>query len=279
MADTPLYRICDWDKHFENARSRTLKSLPWVRMPTKQDGDGYTELVSHADGAAHFGGWCAIVQVAARCHPRGTLVRAGGIPHDAPSLARMTRLPADLFESLLPRLAAIGWLERLVVTPQGLTAATIPECHDGDTTVTRRRHDVDKKAPKRRGEERREEETSPAKAPKPRKPDPIWDTVVELWYGDGIPPSHRAAVGKIVKDFKALRQVTPDEIRTRHQRIVETWGADKATARCTVTHWSEFGDGWKPPSEGLAARPGRVRDNPSRFASRKPDFGPGSEVG
>jgi hypothetical protein len=34
------------------------------------DGDGYTELVDHDDGAAHLGAWCAIVQIASKCDPR-----------------------------------------------------------------------------------------------------------------------------------------------------------------------------------------------------------------
>ncbi len=105
------YRIRDWDKHFENNRTRLLKHLDWVPMPNKQDGDGYTELVDHPDGPAHYGAWCAIVQVASKCHPRGTLLRDGSTPHTPQSLARKSRLPAGILQAAITRLLSIGWIE------------------------------------------------------------------------------------------------------------------------------------------------------------------------
>lgn len=107
----PLYRIVDWDVYYERHRTRELKQMIWVAIPTKMDGDGYTELVAHEDGAAHFGAWTAMVKLAARCTPRGTLQRTNGLPHDASSIARITRLPASVFEAVVPRVLAIGWLE------------------------------------------------------------------------------------------------------------------------------------------------------------------------
>ena len=110
----PTYRIKDWDLHFENHRTRELNTLRFVIMPNKQDGDGYTELVEHPNGAAHLGAWCAIVQVASKCNPRGTLLREAGRPHDSSSLARQTRLRKEVFDEVLPRLTgSIGWIEEL----------------------------------------------------------------------------------------------------------------------------------------------------------------------
>ncbi len=60
-------RICDWDTLYENNRTRGYKKLNWVPIPNRMDGDGYTELVDHPNGAAHLGAWIAIVQVASRC--------------------------------------------------------------------------------------------------------------------------------------------------------------------------------------------------------------------
>jgi hypothetical protein len=122
---SPTYRIKDWQQHFENNRTRELKELRFVMVPNKHDGDGYTELLDHPNGTAHFGAWCAIVQVASKCEPRGTLVRKvgtipqegagksqeGATPHDAVSLSRLTRIPRSIFEEVLPRLMNIGWLE------------------------------------------------------------------------------------------------------------------------------------------------------------------------
>lgn len=115
-----LLKIGDWTKHFENNRTRELKKMDWVPVPTKQDGDGYTELVSHPAGASHLGAWIAIVEVAAKCEPRGTLLRDGGKPHDSDSLARVSRLPKKVFDEAIPRLLSIGWLESEVIETNGL---------------------------------------------------------------------------------------------------------------------------------------------------------------
>lgn len=106
-----LLRIRDWELHFENNRTRELKSLGWVPLPNRQDGDGYTELLDHKDGASHYGAWVAMVQVASRCDPRGTLLRDAKKPHDATSLSRMTRFPKQIVQSAIERLISIGWLE------------------------------------------------------------------------------------------------------------------------------------------------------------------------
>ena len=45
------YRIRDWQRHFENNRTRELKVMAWVPVPNKMDGDGYTELVTHPSSA------------------------------------------------------------------------------------------------------------------------------------------------------------------------------------------------------------------------------------
>ncbi|MCC6263720.1 MAG: hypothetical protein IT169_09105 [Bryobacterales bacterium] len=106
-----ILRVKDWGRLYENNRTRDLKAMQWVPIPNRMDGDGYTELVDHESGAAHLGAWLAMVQIASRCHPRGTLVRDDGRPHTPQSLARISRLPATLFDEALPRLIRIGWLE------------------------------------------------------------------------------------------------------------------------------------------------------------------------
>lgn len=113
MDTTILYRIKDWGKNYENNRTRDLKKMEFVLIPNRMDGDGYTALVDHPEGAAHFGAWLAIAQVASRCEPRGTLIRSNGKPHTPDSLSRITRLPAALFQAALERLSGeeIGWLE------------------------------------------------------------------------------------------------------------------------------------------------------------------------
>jgi hypothetical protein len=113
-----MFRIVDWERNFENNRTKELKKLSWVPFPNKHDGDGYTELLDHPDGAAHYGAWCAIVQVASKCEPRGTLLRDGARPHDAASLARVTKIPRAYLEAAISRLInPVGWIE-VVADPE-----------------------------------------------------------------------------------------------------------------------------------------------------------------
>lgn len=109
------YRIRDWNKHFENNRTRELKRMDWLPVPNRHDGSGFTLLLDHPNGMAHYGAWHLILQVASKCEPRGTLLRegAGGVffgitPQD---LARMSHGSAGIFEEVLPRLVDIGWVE------------------------------------------------------------------------------------------------------------------------------------------------------------------------
>jgi len=107
----PLLRVRDWDELYENNRSRELGRTRWFPAPNDLSADGYTELVAHPDGAAHFGVWIALLMVASRAKPRGHLVREDSRPHDAKSLSRVTRLPESLVSSAIQRLLEVRLLE------------------------------------------------------------------------------------------------------------------------------------------------------------------------
>ncbi len=111
--DELVLRVIDWDELFENNRTRALKTMGWVPIPNKHDGDGYTELIEHPSGPVHYACWVTIVQVASRCRPRGTLLRSIKHSHDSASLSRITRIPVDFFDEAIPRLITIAWLERI----------------------------------------------------------------------------------------------------------------------------------------------------------------------
>lgn len=142
------YRIRDWSKHFENNRTRELKELRFVILPNKHDGDGYTELLDHPNGAAHYGAWVAMVQVASKCDVRGTLMRDGDRPHDPASLSRLTRLPEKVFKEAIPRLVQVGWIEPLPEHNQ--SDSTIPQ--EGATlNAASSRNGLPKSAPEQNG--------------------------------------------------------------------------------------------------------------------------------
>jgi hypothetical protein len=111
-------RVRDWQEIYENHRTRELKDIKWVPVPNKLDGDGYTALMDHPNGAAHYGAWMAMLLIASKCSERGLLCVAGPrgkAPMTARIFARLSRLPAETFEEVIPRLLSddIYWLEEV----------------------------------------------------------------------------------------------------------------------------------------------------------------------
>ena len=111
---TFLYRIRDWEKHFEKAQTRTVSRVSWVPFPVKHDGLGFRRLMARENGLALLGAWTLIVQVAAKCPTRGVLADERGAigPED---LALMTGGNAVIFGEALGTLSTpqIGWMECL----------------------------------------------------------------------------------------------------------------------------------------------------------------------
>lgn len=126
-----FFRIRDWAKHFENNRTKELKSLSWVPVPNKMDGDGYTELWEHEDGHKIFAAFILIVEIASKCDPRGTLLRDRQKPHNPQSLARLSRCPAGCFEIAIPMLLQIGWLEEVEINPAAGCEIPAAGCLEG----------------------------------------------------------------------------------------------------------------------------------------------------
>ena len=118
------YRIRDWNEIYENNRTRELKSLSWVPIPNKLDGDGYTEIMQEKNGTTIYGAWVACVLLASRCDPRGTLVRSSGEPHTCDSISRITRIPINIVAQMLDFSTSICmWMEIIDIQ----TGAVIPQ--------------------------------------------------------------------------------------------------------------------------------------------------------
>ena len=116
-------RIRNWKDHFENNRTKDLKKTAWVPVPNRMDDLGYIRLVTHPNGASHLGAWIAILEIVSRCDPRGTFPHQGAeIPQ---ALAEISRLPATVFEEVLPRLSQLQWIEYVGEIPQ--EGAEIPQ--------------------------------------------------------------------------------------------------------------------------------------------------------
>ena len=124
MSTTPLLRIRDWAGRFENSRTRELRNLTWLPVPTALDSDFYTAVMDHPDGAAHFGVAIALRVLATKSTPRGDLRREDGRAHDAQSLARVLRVPQPLIETAIQRLLEIGDIETVSVKPRRINRPT-----------------------------------------------------------------------------------------------------------------------------------------------------------
>lgn len=129
------YRIKDWDKHYENAKSRTIEHKAWCPVPNKQDGLGYRRMLSERDGAALYGAFVAVILMASKQSlPReGYLTDTGridGIPHTPEALSLKTGIPSEIIEKMLALCCsqAVGWIE--------VMEASIPEGYCEDTTGT-----------------------------------------------------------------------------------------------------------------------------------------------
>jgi N-terminal phage replisome organiser (Phage_rep_org_N) len=99
---------------------------------------------------------------------------------------------------------------------------------------------------------------APASLPvKARPRDPIWDTLVELFY-EPMTPGEKSKIGKVVHDLKKAG-ATPEEMRRRasnhatmHESGVINWSL---TPPALANNWGELAR-IKPPAHGSSARNG-----------------------
>jgi hypothetical protein len=116
-----MYRVKNWDRHFEGAKSKTYKNKTSCQLPTKH-GLGYKRLIRQKDGPALFGAWCALIQVLSR-HPnprQGYCTDTGGsngIPYTPDDLEILTDIPAKYFSKMLEVCKShhVGWVELIKV--------------------------------------------------------------------------------------------------------------------------------------------------------------------
>ncbi len=208
-----LYKIKNWEELYENNRSRKVKDLQWVPTPNRHDGDGFIYIMSLPDASEVYAGWMLILQVASRCHPRGTLVRGNGTPHTAASLAAKTRGRVEWFEKALAALLddEVGWLKS-DKNPQENGKAhldvtlTSPRCHPSDVKVT-------KKERKKEGKERKERIQQPLRG---------WEEIYQA-YPRKI--GKKDAQKAILKALKAKRHSELLEATKAFSEAVK--GADK----------------------------------------------------
>jgi hypothetical protein len=109
-----VLEIVDWADTFERqGNAKHVGFMHWIALPTKHDGEGYTELITGERGPEDYAAWVLMAQVAAKCKPRGRLARRDGTPHTPRSLHLKTRAPERIFAHAIPGLCKIGWLKEI----------------------------------------------------------------------------------------------------------------------------------------------------------------------
>lgn len=134
-----MWRIKNWDEHYENNRSREVSEARWVPVKNQQDGDSYLALVTTETGPQHYGCFMAIALLASKCSPRGDLRQSTGIPHTPETMARKTHFAASLIHSTLHRCMDhdVDWVE-WVDDPQDVQDGLFAE-KPGPVAMPRRR--------------------------------------------------------------------------------------------------------------------------------------------
>lgn len=111
------YQIVDWDKNFENDRSRSRKSCSFVCVPNKQHGMGFSRIMAEKDGSSIYGIWQCIVGACSQQAVRnGWLTFDGeqtGSAWGADDLALKFRRPASEITRALSFLSSdkVGWIK------------------------------------------------------------------------------------------------------------------------------------------------------------------------
>lgn len=254
-----LYSIRNWEEHYENNRSRTVKELSWVPIPNRHDGFNYAQIMAHERASEIFTAWILSVQVASRCQPRGRLLRDDGKPHDSASLAVKTRGRREWFEFGLDWLYKnTDWLDReTVATSCQQPVRQLPaSCQAGDEE----------------GNGREGNSLPPPSSPvvdePPNNPRPggkskrlqrntLLDALVSL---NGTDPDKATSpmFGRAGKALKIIREVCPDVTPEEINRRAENYRQHYPSAECTSTaiaaNWAKCEN--PPPEGGRKETPG-----------------------
>ena len=114
-----FYRIRDWQNLYENNRTRELRSMLWIPIPTNLSGDGYTTIMMQDDGEklrkegpAIFGTFIAILELSSKCNPRGDLLKSSNEPHTFQSIGKICRISCSLVETtILFCITPLKWIQ------------------------------------------------------------------------------------------------------------------------------------------------------------------------
>lgn len=135
-----IYKVKDWNIHFENDRSRSRLNCSFVCVPNKQHGMGFSRIMSEPDGAAIYGVWHMIIGACSQQKKRdGWMTDDGeqaGSPWGVDDLVLKFRRPAQEIQRALGFLSSkrVEWLvviEESPSTHRQLTVNSQPTAIEG----------------------------------------------------------------------------------------------------------------------------------------------------
>jgi len=284
------YRINKWDEYFENNRSKKVRDLAWVPVPNRHDGENYSMIMAHENGAEIFAAWVLIIQVASKCEPRGTLVRDGGKPHTPKTLSVKTRAPESWFNVALEYLAQeTDWLiaEGLAEDCHPPATQVPPACHPTATQVPPDCHppasQVTKKERKKEGKEVEAAlPFSDSTEGNAKKPVSEHKKLVEAWC-NAYEETHGSKYVFSGRDAKAAKTllgngVTPDELASLAKAAWANKGKDSWSCQNRTAALYDFADAFNKIQKelgklGVSAQSGPKRDARGRipFVDYMPD--------
>lgn len=249
MSKVITYHVAGWNETYENNRSRKVKDLAWVPIPNKHDGERYSRLMLRKNAAEIFSAWILILQVASRCHQRGSLLRNDGSAHDSESLSLKTRAPKAWFDAALPVLAEMQWLTTEVNEQLELAV----ERHDGAPSTSHQRQSCDEE--RIEGNGRKGMEGTFAPPPAPRARNLLLDTLATIDGSnvDEVTKSAWAGIGKALAEIKSVSaDVTPEEIQRRAAIYRQKHPDWPLTPFAIAKHWGASANGGtRPPAPQL----------------------------
>jgi len=135
-----FYRIRDWQDIYENNRTRGWKNIQWVPIPINLSGDGYCMIMETKDGKKRkdgpeiFGTFIAIIELAAKCFPRGDLLKSDNEPHTFESIGRICRITPNIIEkTILFCVDPLKWIQSIDLTTNcdvsAVTCRATAECN------------------------------------------------------------------------------------------------------------------------------------------------------
>jgi hypothetical protein len=107
-----VWTIKDWNERWEDAASRKLQRPTYIPMRIEQGSLRFRELMQTKDGAAAFGHFVALVQLAATMPNRGVLMRSG-TPLTPELCAAIIGVPVKVMQASWKVLAGVGWLVQI----------------------------------------------------------------------------------------------------------------------------------------------------------------------